>query len=516
MGDRFGGSGVLTRGGAVKHIIMQTFNCRVSAILLACLLPYATLAVRAGTEYVDLNNPSPAAPYTTWSTAATNIQDAIDAAGAGDLVLVTNGVYQTGGRVVYGAMTNRVAVTKPLTLQSVNGPGVTTIMGYQVPGTTNGNAAVRCVYLTNNAVLSGFTLTNGATRSAGAMVHEQSGGGVWCESTLGTVSNCVIVGNAAFFNGGGASQGTIKNCILTGNLARANGGGATLSTLNNCRVSGNSATNGGGVASGILTNCLLNGNFAAFRAGGVYESKVFNCTVSGNSALYGAGGVRGSPTFIASVINCVIYDNIAPKDSNYDSSVTPSYSCTMPLPAGGKGSFTNAPLFVDPSGGDFHLQPTSPCINSGGIGYVVGSYDLDGNPRIQGGTVDVGAYELQNPTSVLSYAWLQQFDLPVDGSADFADSDGDGMNNWQEWVAGTNPTNAASLLTLTVPTLTPGRVTLSWSSVTNRNYFVQRATDLSVRAPFALLQNNIKGLSGITSYTDTNAPSPAYYRVGVQ
>ena len=47
------------------------------------------------------------------------------------------------------------------------------------------------------------------------------------------------------------------------------------------------------------------------------------------------------------------------------------------------------------------------------------------------------------------HAWLASYGLPSDGSADYLDSDGDGLNNWQEYLAGTNPTNASSVFKIT-------------------------------------------------------------------
>jgi hypothetical protein len=190
------------------------------------------------------------------------------------------------------------------------------------------------------------------------------------------------------------------------------------------------------------------------------------------------------------------------------------------MPTNGYGNFTNDPGLVDYAANDLHLLSNSPCINSGNNSGVAITNDLDGNPRVVGGTVDAGALEYQTPTSVLSYAWAQQYGLPTDGSVDYADLDGTGMNDWQKWKAGLNPTNRASVLAMLPPaagTNSTG-VKVSWQSVNTRMYYLQRGSALTAPPIFSTIQGNIAGQSGATSFTDTTATNhgPYFYRVGVQ
>jgi hypothetical protein len=495
----------------------------------------------------------------------------VDAAYAGGTVVVSDGVYGVGGRVVYGSMTNRVAVTKPLTVQAVNAPTVTVIKGAR---------GVRCVYLTNNAALTGFTLSDGATPG--------NGGGVYCESTSVLVSNCVLTANSAgiygnssgnWGYGGGAYSGTLNGCTLTGNssgtygygggaynsilnsctLAGSSGsyfgGGACNSTLNNCSLTGNSAPYGGGGGASwcTLNDCILSSNSAS-DGGGTYSSTVSNCTLTNNSAtLYGGGdssstlsscilssnsaGISGGGAFNSTAANCtltgnfasagggarygvlkncIVYYNSAPSSPNHSSGGL-SYCCTEPLP-NGSGNFTNAPLFVDYAAGNLRLQTNSPCINAGNNAYAPSGSDLDGNRRIAGGTVDMGAYEFQGTGLGGFTAWLWQYGLRIDGTADYADADFDGMNNWQEWRCGTDPTNGLSVLQMLSPTNDVSGLVVSWQSVTNRTYFLDRSTDLGAQPAFQTLATNIVGQTPTTSHTDTNAVGvgPFFYRVGVE
>ncbi len=63
-----------------------------SAIVIGLIACWLASTAIAASRYVNVNNPTPAAPFTNWAAAAVTIQDAVDAAQAGDTVLVTNGI----------------------------------------------------------------------------------------------------------------------------------------------------------------------------------------------------------------------------------------------------------------------------------------------------------------------------------------------------------------------------------------------------------------------------------------
>ena len=336
---------------------------------------------------VDVAGANPVAPYSDWATAATNIQDAITAAVAGEVVLVTNGLYATGGKSMDGIITNRVSVDKAIIVQSASGPNATIIQGVWDPTSTNGPGAVRCAWLTTNAVLSGFTLRGGATRAAtGSTDQSMNGGGVWGPLTNGspsaTVANCVISGNAAANFGGGAYQVSLNNCIIANNIVLGGGsgsgvgGGTSFCNLRNCKVTGNYAGyEGGGTAYGLLNSCAITGNSATTEAGGVYYGTLVNCTITGNSVLSSFYDYGGGASF-ASLKNCIVWSNweaySAGVASNYYS-CTFAYSCSSPLPSG------TGNIGVDPQllGDGFHLAATSPCLGAGTASGLSGT-DIDG------------------------------------------------------------------------------------------------------------------------------------------
>jgi hypothetical protein len=286
---------------------------------------------------VDVAAASPVAPYTNWATAAVQIQDALDAAGPGDIVLVTNGVYNTGGRAVSGTLTNRVALTNPVAVIGVNGYASTVIEGQWDPVSITGPAAVRCAWLTNGAVLSGFILRNGATLNNSFIQDGYYGGGAWLSSNA-VVCNCVITNNQAYFNGGGVAFGTVNNSLIIGNAFTGvpspigGGGGAYGAVLNNCTVLGNRGS-----------------AYSSTSVGGIQSCTARNCIVLGNLTFYSQEANSANSTFL--------------------------YSCTDPLPSG-MGNIDTNPAFVDSSG---HLPAVSSVRGAGSALYSTGT-DLDDQP----------------------------------------------------------------------------------------------------------------------------------------
>ncbi len=405
----------------MNHSLVQLELCaqrsnistrRRRLLMSAMVLAFLCGSLRTGlaaTWYVATNG-SDAAAGTNWLTAKQTIQAGVDAATNSDTVLVSNGVYATGCRVSpTDSSSNRVVITKNILVKSVNGPDVTSILG-AFDGSFSSTSTVRCVYQTNGT-LSGFTLTNGA---AGA-----NGGGIYANN--GRVSNCVIVSCSTYGQGGGsyAYGSTLYNCILKGNSARTGGGGSAYGTLYFCSLLDNRVTASGGVGGGanfcILHSCVLSGNTVAgtysvgggscfgtldncliinnsgWGGGGSYQDTLVNCTLSGNSAPNYGGGAYGS-----TLNNCIDWANQSMfGEANFDDSCVIHSSCTTPMPTNGADNITVDPQFTDAATSNFHLLATSPCINAGSNSYVGGSVDLDGNPRIVHGTVDMGAYEVQ-------------------------------------------------------------------------------------------------------------------------
>jgi len=427
-----GDGGALDNGTVVRHawivpgvypVILRAFNTD-NPQGVAATVSVTIVALDTATFFVNLNNTAPAYPYTNWPDAATNIQDAVDAAECSGVidahVLVTNGVYATGERVTPGyASTNRVVITHNITVRSVNGSAVTIIQGFKGQSLSIEDS-VRCAYI-SAGMLAGFTLSNGSATVAGHYEYDRSGGGANMYGGNGVVSNCVIIGNWGGRSGGGIAYGLVIDSCISGNGTIHYGGGTYYANVRRCSITNNSAFfgggsfggtlgnsiisrntaiyfEGGGVYGGVVNNCLISGNTSDRYGGGTYSSTVNSSTISGNAAALGGGG-----TCDGTVTNSIVWGNRSSGNSSNMYNSAAVYTCSDPLPPG-EGNIDTDPYFI--STNDFHLQAGSPCINAGtNLPWMVGATDLDGNPRIlpiPNGRVDMGAYEyIPEPADVV-------------------------------------------------------------------------------------------------------------------
>jgi hypothetical protein len=197
------------------------------------------------------------------------------------------------------------------------------------------------------------------------------------------------------------SSGANPNLIasnLAGGVVNSGAGGVGSVALNNCAIWGNCSTQGAGVkslqATTTIRNCLLADNMAAGEGGAVRASggtlTIANCTVVNNSAGSGAGGIHASSATV-NVANSIVWGN---GGDELAGDATVAY-CDVQGGQIGTGNIDRDPAFVAPAAADYHLRRSSPCINEGDpdVAASPGETDLDGQPRIQGGFVDIGADE---------------------------------------------------------------------------------------------------------------------------
>jgi predicted outer membrane repeat protein len=299
-------------------------------------------------------------------------------------------------------------------------------------------------------VLDGFTISGGNSGYSG-------GGLVMDESDL-IVVDCIFTYNSGGYSGGVMvgwnSQVVFERCSFIRNAA-AKDGGAIFTDSCTCRqayvacidcvfINNYAGENGGAVHLSsmipMLTsfiNCLIIGNRAGGYGSALYDytesgsSWLVNCTLSGNSAE-GSGLCGGGGHSSVSLASCILWDNEGQAICSDD--VSFKYSNTKDGTTGNGNIFAN-PCFVWPGywdanglwiDGDYRLLAGSPCIGAGDPDFVAGPHgvtipgedyysywggdiseyialsserDLDGNARVGGERVDMGAYEYRSAIS---------------------------------------------------------------------------------------------------------------------
>lgn len=334
----------------------------------------------------------------SWKSAFATIQQAVAAAAAGQEIWVRSGTYRLTETILidksvalYGGFSGneRNKERRDSTLQTVLDASLLRSAAGSVPSATT---------ITGTAVvLNRFAFVSGgsSTTTVGGAVHAlpgssyrlehcrfernegNNGGGLYSDMAAGVVVNCVFKENFARLSGGAIYSASSPSLLVVNCLFVDNSAGQT-----NLSIVGGGAVYVVGNGTGIY-NCTFSGNTTVSsrsNAGGIYNA--FANTVIQNCVIFGSTTYNRPQIFSMGPPPAVMQCNI-----DQPSFVDPYQSSNISRP----------PLWVSPETGDFRLQPGSPCIDAGS-GNVPGlpATDFDGNPRVVGTAVDMGAFEFGN------------------------------------------------------------------------------------------------------------------------
>ncbi len=338
------------------------------------------------------------------------------------------------------------------------------------------------IYCWNSLKVTNSIISNNSA-SGGVFV----GGGICCswgslEVTDSIISNNSVTGRGLHAGGGGifcwdslkVTNSTISNNSISGGDFVSGGiccwGG---SEVTNSTISNNSASGydiGGGIYcldSLKVTNSIISNNSASRVetllyddvGGGIYcrgSLEVTNSTITNNNTaenpyrqilpnshpyFYGNGGIYCIGEMPIIIKNCIIWGNFP---NQFPSEFHP------PLPANavtycdvqdgwpGIGNINTDPL-LEWNG---HLRAGSPCINAGDTNYtpLPAETDVDGESRVMGARIDIGADELLDSDSDGLADWweVKYFGNPTIANPS-DDPDGDDWTNLDEYANVTLP-----------------------------------------------------------------------------
>ncbi|WP_040281568.1 T9SS type B sorting domain-containing protein [Psychroserpens damuponensis] len=208
-----------------------------------------------------------------------------------------------------------------------------------------------------------------------------------------TSTNNIFNGPSAFVNISGVNTASLYNDYFKGNE-----NDAEFLSLNNTNAS---------ITNTVMISEKNSGTHDVIESGNGVALNILNSTFS--SRTLSNINVRldfddGQPS---TIYNSIIWAGNDLTNSGLTgnlSDLTVEYSLIKGENLGGIGDLDgtlndNRPWFVDQNSLDFRLRACSPAVNAGNNSYFTDTLDHLGNPRIFETTIDMGAYELQEPAS---------------------------------------------------------------------------------------------------------------------